>query len=286
MTPYSTENGTDLMAPSVVPGKTSLVLNPVARAQAKRTYVIFGTERGGTSMVAGVVRALGLPLGEIEEGNNEDKSFHNKSLGRMRATVDQRNTEMDVWGWKYPTAVTYLPVLSRSIRNPYFIIVYRDTVATALSRLQWDGEFIRRAPRMSLHETNANANSNTSFALATGRPCLLVSNEKGQLIPSSLIDELADFLCVTRPEEEMRNRILEYIEPGRYKKFDDYFRPSGVDGLAPLLPVLPMPTNASPANASHTANSTHTADAPSSTSFLPEASAIPEASSMSEEGGQ
>ncbi|MGI8577073.1 MAG: hypothetical protein ACR2KG_03970 [Nocardioidaceae bacterium] len=264
MTPYSTENGTDLMASSVIPGKTSVVLNPAPREQSKRTYVIFGTERGGTSMVAGVARALGLPLGEIEEGNNEDKSFHNKSLGRMRATVDQRNAEMDVWGWKYPTAVTYLPVLSRTIRNPYFIIVYRDTVATALSRLQWDGEFIRRAPRMSLHETSSMASANTSFALATGRPCLLVSNEKGQVDSSSLIDELADFLCVTRPEDDMRNRILEYIEPGRYKKFDEYFRPSGIKGLAPLLPV--------PAMAPGAANSTNTENAELSTSSIREES--------------
>lgn len=211
------------MAQMVVTAKTSIVLNPVPAPTQERTYVTFGVERGGTSLVAGVLRALGLYLGEIPEGNNEDKSFHNKPLGQMRATINQRNAEHDVWGWKYPTAVNYLPVLSRSLRNPFFIIVFRDTVATALSRAQWDGEFIRRSGRMSLHETNANTNANMGFAMATRRPCMLISNEKAASNTSALIDELADFLFVERPDEDLRRRILAYTEPGRYKNFDDYF---------------------------------------------------------------
>ncbi len=211
------------MAQMVVTAKTSIVLNPVPAPTQERTYVTFGVERGGTSLVAGVLRALGLYLGEIPEGNNEDKSFHNKPLGQMRATINQRNAEHDVWGWKYPTAVNYLPVLSRSLRNPFFIIVFRDTVATALSRAQWDGEFIRRSGRMSLHETNANTNANMGFAMATRRPCMLISNEKAQSNTSALVDELADFLFVERPDEDLRRRILAYTEPGRYKNFDDYF---------------------------------------------------------------
>lgn len=213
------------MPQMVVTGKTSILLNPVPAPTKERTYVTFGVERGGTSLVAGILRALGLYLGEIPEGNNEDKSFHNKPLGQMRATIAQRNAQFDVWGWKYPTAVNYLPVLSRSIRNPYFIIVFRDAVATALSRAQWDGDFIRRSGRMSLHETNSNTNANMGFALATRRPCLLISNEKAQTNPSALVDEVADFLFVERPDEELRRKILEYSEPGRYKNFDDYFPP-------------------------------------------------------------
>lgn len=223
MTRDESRNGLDQMAQMVVTGKTSMVLNPVPAPTQERTYVTFGVERGGTSLVAGVLRALGLYLGDIPEGNNEDRNFHNKPLGQMRATINERNAEHDVWGWKYPTAVNYLPVLSRSLRNPHFIIVFRDTVATALSRAQWDGEFIRRSGRMSLHETNANANANMGFALATRRPCMLISNEKAQSSPSALIDELADFLFVDRPDDDLRRRILAYTEPGRYKKFDDYF---------------------------------------------------------------
>jgi hypothetical protein len=211
------------MVQPVTTNKTSILLNAIPEPTPQRTYVTFGVERGGTSLVAGVLRALGLYLGDIPEGNNEDKAFHNKSLGQMKATVARRNQEYDVWGWKYPTASTYLPVLSKSIRNAFFIVVYRDVVATALSRAQWDGEFIRRNGRMSLHETNAMINANTGFALATRRPVLLISNEKAAQHTSDLIDELADFLYVDRPDDDLRARIIAYTEPGRYKNFDDYF---------------------------------------------------------------
>lgn len=213
------------MVQPVTTNKTSILLNAIPEPTSQRTYVTFGVERGGTSLVAGVVRALGLYLGDIPEGNNEDKAFHNKPLGQMKATIARRNQEYDVWGWKYPTAATYLPVLSKSIRNAFFIVVYRDVVATALSRAQWDGEFIRRNGRMSLHETNAMMNANTGFALATRRPVLLVSNEKATQHTSDLIDELAEFLYVDRPDDDLRKRILAYTEPGRYKNYDDYFPP-------------------------------------------------------------
>lgn len=211
------------MAQPVTTNKTSMVLNAIPEPTPQRTYVTFGVERGGTSLVAGVLRALGLYLGDIPEGNNEDKAFHNKSLGQMKATIARRNQEYDIWGWKYPTASTYLPVLSKSIRNAFFIVVYRDVVATALSRAQWDGEFIRRNGRMSLHETSAMMNANTGFALATRRPVLLISNEKAAQNTSALIDELADFLYVEKPDDELRAKIIAYTEPGRYKNFEDYF---------------------------------------------------------------
>ena len=211
------------MVQPVTTNKTSLLLNAIDEPTPQRTYVTFGVERGGTSLVAGVLRALGLYLGDIPEGNNEDKAFHNRPLGQMKATVARRNQDYDVWGWKYPTASTYLPVLSKSLRNAFFVVVYRDVVATALSRAQWDGEFIRRNGRMSLHETNAIVNANTGFVLATRRPCLLVSSEKAAAHTSQLIDEVADFLYVPRPDDELRAKILDYTEPGRYKNFDDYF---------------------------------------------------------------
>jgi len=211
------------MALSASTSKTSVALNIVAEPPARRTYVAFGLERGGTSPVAGIMRALGLDLGEIDEGNNEDKRFQAKGLGQLRTVIAARNETQDVWGWKYPPAVSYLPVLVKAIRNPYFVVVYRDVVATALSRHQWDGKFLRRSVRMSLHEANATTNANTSFALATGRPCLLVSNEKASRDTDALIDEIADFLNVETPPDDLRVQIREYVRPGSYKAFADFF---------------------------------------------------------------
>jgi hypothetical protein len=221
------------MTKSDVVSETSVVLNPPPELEHQRTYVIFGTRRGGTSMIAGLARALGLDLGNVgARKNNEDPRFQYGTRDSMLEAIEARNAELDVWGWKFPAAAGYLPELTAAIRNPYFIVVYRDAVAAALSQASKDRPDRRRAPRMSLHESNANANANTGFVLASGRPCLLVSHEKALANSEALIDEVADFMAFPRPDEALRARIVDYLSPGRYKQFDAYFDTGGVGNTA------------------------------------------------------
>lgn len=201
-----------------------LVLNPRETPEPERTYVVFGTRRGGTSMVAGITRALGLDLGEPgARKNNEDPRFQSKPVNRMRQTIEERNAESPVWGWKYPAAGGYLPEIYNDLRNPYFIVVYRDPVAAALSQQRLDRGDNARTGRLALHESSANNTVNTGFVLAADRPCLLVSSEKALAYPGRLIDQVADFLYVPRPEGTLREKILDYIAPGQYKSFDEFF---------------------------------------------------------------
>jgi hypothetical protein len=205
---------------------TALVLNPPESVEPQRTYVIFGTRRGGTSMVAGAARALGLDLGDVgQRKNNEDPRFQNRPLKQMREAIETRNAEGDVWGWKFPAAGNYLPELSNSLRNPYFVIVYRDPVAAALSQAKRDRQFNRRTTRLALHESSANNAVNTGLALATSRPCLLVSNERAIADPDGLIEDIAAFLGQDAPAGVLRQKILAYIKPGQYKSFDEFFGP-------------------------------------------------------------
>jgi len=184
-------------------------------------------------MVTGIARALGLDLGDVgKRKNNEDPRFQNRPPDTMRAVIKERNDEADVWGWKFPGAGSYLPDLMRSIRNPCFIVVYRDPVAAALSQARLDRKFNSRTPRLALHESSANNTANTGLVLATDRPCLLVSNERATQQPEALIDDVADFLGVPAPSGGLRSRILEYVGPGGYKSFDEYFGEGSADGAA------------------------------------------------------
>lgn len=204
----------------------SLGLNLPEKLEEQRTYPIFGTRRGGTSMVAGVARALGLDLGGSElRRNNEDRKFHSAPLPILTEAVRERDAEADVWGWKYPVAGRYMTELSRSLRNPYYIAVYRDPVAAARSQLRRDDETKRRTDRLALHESAISIAINTGFLLATDRPALLVSNERALEDQEGLIDDIAAFLGVEPPAEPLRSAILEYIKPGKYKAFDDFFPP-------------------------------------------------------------
>jgi hypothetical protein len=226
------------MEPAVQTFSVSLGLNLPDQFEAQRTYAIFGTRRGGTSMVAGVARALGLDLGDPgERKNNEDPRFHTAPLPALWRVVDARNAEADVWGWKHPAAGRYITELSARLRNPYFIVVYRDPIAAARSQIKRDKAARRRTERLAIHESTSSSAMNTGFALATDRPVLLVSNERAIDDQTGLIDDMAAFLGVPPPSDSLRAKILEYIEPGQYKAFADYFPQVGVpaasDGAQP-----------------------------------------------------
>ncbi len=207
-----------------VVGETSIWLRGSDRPFPKRrTYVTLGLERGGTSAVAGIQRALGLYLGEIEKGNNEDPDFQGYRLARIRSAINRRNKAHNIWGFKYPKAIMYMPQMIEHLRNPYFIIVYRDTIATAISHLGWTGDKNRKPVPMAVHEANGFSNTNTSFAFATEHPTLVMSHELVSRKPESAIDEIARFLGVEPPENPLRQEILDYIEPGSYKIFQNHF---------------------------------------------------------------
>jgi hypothetical protein len=202
----------------------SLGLNLPDSFERQRTYAIFGIRRGGTSMVAGIARALGLDLGSTgKRKTNEDPRFQSAPLPTLWRAVEERNAETDVWGWKYPAAGRYLTELSRSLRNPYYIAVYRDPVAAAQSQVRRDKEAKRRTNRLALHESASSIAINTGFLLATERPALLISNERAMEDQEGLIDDMAAFLGVSSPTDPLRSSILDYIKPGQYKAFDEFF---------------------------------------------------------------
>jgi hypothetical protein len=202
----------------------SVGLNVPQELEPQRTYALFGTRRGGTSMVAGVARALGLDLGRTgQRKNNEDPRFQGATLPALWSLVEERNASADVWGWKHPAAGRYLTELSRSLRNPYYIVVYRDPVASAQSQIKRDKESKRRTTRLALHESTSSVTVNTGFVLATERPSLLVSYERAIADQNGLIDDIAAFLGVDPPTDPLRSSILDYIKPGQYKAYDDFF---------------------------------------------------------------
>lgn len=215
----------DSVGSTVAVGRAAIALNLRRSVPVRRTIVTLGLERGGTSPVAGVLRALGVDLGPTpqEENNNEDYRFHEASLEELEQLVAQRNRERDLWGFKYPRAHLFLPRLERQLRNAYYVVVHRDPVATALSRSRWDGEETERPVDVALAEAATLDHANLEFALTTDRPCLLVSHAAAVSRPRVLINGIADFIGVDRPSPELRGRIEAYLEPGRYKPFGEYF---------------------------------------------------------------
>lgn len=114
----------------------------------ERTYVVIGAPRGGTSLVSGALRMVGVDMGaDIDPDNNEDRSFiahdgdialfsdpsrRSAFLEATREHIHENNARTKVWGWKDPLVCHYLEDLLPLLRNPRLILVTRDTVAVAM----------------------------------------------------------------------------------------------------------------------------------------------------------
>ncbi len=197
----------------------NLPQNPAPR----RTYIILGTERGGTSAIAGTVRALGIDLGADLGGNNEDKEICNSPPKKLIAYIKSRNAENDIWGWKFPRASKLPPVLFEQTRNPFYIIVTRDPLRVALSRDKWDGPARRHRTVQAMNDALHSIQYASALALGQSRPTLFVSYDLFSETREDGINEIADFLFTPRPDAALMSKIVAYTEPGSYKDFSEFF---------------------------------------------------------------
>jgi len=108
-----------------------LTLNPPRKTEKQKTVMVLGVERGGTSMAAGVLRALGVNMGDRAGLNHEDPKFLVDDVEKLSARIAGRNKRSDVWGFKVPKLVHRLSFFEKNLRNPYYIIVFRNLLAIA-----------------------------------------------------------------------------------------------------------------------------------------------------------
>ena len=157
-------------------------------------------------MAARALAWLGIPMGvpvpaPLELVNYEDPEFvtvlhlsppARVDVDRLGALVERRNQSHAVWGFKVPTAIYSLAVLAASLRQPHFVLVFRDIFATALrDTLAMDSDLLERMRfSASLYQEMLQFLENTSAA------CMLVSYEKALEKPRLFCSELARFAGV------------------------------------------------------------------------------------------
>jgi hypothetical protein len=190
---------------------------------APRTYIIAGTERGGTSPVAGVARALGLYLGENLDRNSEDPAFAARDYESTLNAIATRDFGHVVWGWKYPKALLDLPLYVDHLRSPHLVVVLRDPIASAMGHEKWSGPGIKKPLAFHLSEAQALNSLNVTHVLASRFPSLLISYEKWLACPSDGIDVIAAFLGAPRPDRRHRAKILAYLRGSYYKDYEHFF---------------------------------------------------------------
>jgi len=209
--------------------RVSAVINGPLTKSERRTYIIGGNGRGGTTMIAGVAYLLGLQLNpantymedfhflHVAQGCAPGPKFKGPKIYESRAQIISalrnsiaiRNNAYDVWGWKDPNVDLYLSEIVTYLINPHLIVVYRDPAAQATA------EFA----------LNPNNPASVYLKMALNRygryqtlienlqiPTLMVSYERGRLRPRELAVEMAEFLQFS-PTESQLAQVSAYVSP-------------------------------------------------------------------------
>ena len=189
------------------------------------TVIVVGIPRSGTSMVAAVLKALGVYIGDhIDDAVFEDREFAvalaAEDSERLLELIAARNQQHQIWGFKRPEAYRHLDRLCRSCRNPRVIITFRDILAISMRNsiaVQMDP--LKLLPRLAEEYRDL-----TAAISRVSVPCLLLSYEKAMQFPMETVQGISSFCGLDAKPEQIRNAALAiengnstYVQTARLK---------------------------------------------------------------------
>jgi hypothetical protein len=143
----------------------------------RKTIIVLGTARSGTSMTGGLLDILGVDLGAVAypEESTPTGAFEDEDIGRLHKDIlksaAQGKTYFDppmpeqvlaqrdrfaeriqklllekssgksLWGWKHPPTILTVELYLPYLVNPHFIVVFRNPLSIARSTVEHTSRF-------------------------------------------------------------------------------------------------------------------------------------------------
>ena len=181
----------------------------------RATVAVTGAGRSGTTMLARVLGALGVGMGDaLAPPTAEDiplrAALKARDMGAFAARVAEMNAMAPLWAFKCPALRGQLDNALPLLRSPRLVAVFRDPMAVAECNMTLPRADPNLSPVTAL--TNAAATQSkfaTALAQVTDRialPVLVVSYEKALADRPALVTALADF-CGLEIDPETATRI-------------------------------------------------------------------------------
>ena len=178
-------------------------------------------------MVARCLHELGVYMGDVRNATYEDPAFStlierlrtvdgasdeaSSTWAELRALIQQRNAEQDVWGWKIPGL--FVPRLLSELRNPCVIVAHRDLVAVSARIAASENSSFEATYR---HFSQLQQQIHDQ-AIGLECPRLLVSYEKALSNKDAFVDVLGRFIGIDAGATRIRHaRASITPSPARY----------------------------------------------------------------------
>lgn len=179
------------------------------------TLIITGLERSGTTMVARMLQELGINMGDaIGDAVREDREIYQaleqpSNAAAFRDIVARKNAEHAVWGWKRPRAFRYMDRYIKTVRNPRFIIPFRDPLAIATR----NEISVFSSVRDNLISVSKDLQDLTAFVRDLPHPCFCFSYEKALTHREAFAYSLLEFLGMPPTPDRLR-AVVSVIDNG------------------------------------------------------------------------
>ncbi len=182
-----------------------------------KTIIIMGVGKSGTSMIAKVVQTLGVNMGDntksiVLERKDIYESLENNQLNKFKQLVEKENTKNKLWGWKRPKSIEYVETFEPLVRNPHYIIPFRDYIAIA-SRNQMDTGLNIRENIMNTHIEKYS--KVISFISKNKKPLFVFSYEKSLSNRRYFVEQVANFIGIS--DIEKIDQAIREISPNNGK---------------------------------------------------------------------
>ena len=175
-------------------------------------YIVFGHHRTGTSLTMGILRALGVWIGDDYkmEGPKNPCYFEDNGLidfiinrkGTPEAIVN-RLSQKQKWGMKLPQLVHYWDRFKDLIPDPRFVITHRDMDACITSIMRTSGK-----PRSQVISEIENT-YRLIEEITLGHRRIYIKFERW-FPPEKQLKELSDFVGLAVTHKALRLPRLRY----------------------------------------------------------------------------
>ncbi len=196
-----------------------------------KQFIVLGTPRGGTSLVAGTLIGMGVYMGTFHSNQYEDEQFKQlcaKGASRkdFKEYFEYNDNKFYAWGCKLPNSIYFFRRFYKCLTNPHFIIIYRDPDLNAKSALKHDNRAPGKLPSVLNHVKRHNklierAQKRTERAEL---PLLVLNLEDCQEDLQLFTNRMKEFAGLPEAPEPNNTLLHGFLQPdGGYNRiFEDH----------------------------------------------------------------
>lgn len=189
-------------------------LNPPTTTARRKTILVLGVGRGGTSAVAGCLRELGVVFPNAHSLKHEwsplIKTDGSVDREQTRTIFERINLQHNVWGWKSPADAFHVEDFISLVREPRIVVVYRNPLDILNSTAKHDGTPFE-AQIQNVAEVQLQLANIVTYANA---PIAALSYEQLTESPQRLVEELRHWLGLT-PTKAQIDAAVDFVRTGR-----------------------------------------------------------------------